>query len=287
LSGAGPDAPLAEHLAPLGSEDYYLARLHAPEARATVAVLLALEQQFQRLLLGEGDSGVLRLKLGWWQQTLHDWQPGAVRHPLLLHLETAPRLPLAHYRSLLAAAADAVETRLRWTQPATLEVAWQNFLDFEGRFGQLRAEAAAGAVAPAPNLLQQISAGTAWSASLQEAHALARKGVSLIPAASARAAGFDLDALLARPSGAAFIALAEAHVAHGFGAAATAARKLTAPWHAAALSARIRLALAQATLALVAEGGFAIYRERLSLTPLRRLLIAARVHWWERPGLSP
>lgn len=266
---------LEAHLAPIGSADYYLARMLPLPVRASVRALLGLQREWQSLLTRPGDAGVLRLRMYWWRQQLQaSTELTANRHPLLRALDASASLPPELLYPRLVAAHAAMAERLDWFRVAEAATLWQNLAAGEGSLGVLLVELVAGRELSDSSASQTLATALAWLEALESARALGQRGLSLIPLDWALAEGLDTEALLTGPKGPAWTRLAERYVQFALEPAESAWANVVATERQASLGLRIRSLHVVERLRLVREGGYAVFQQATELTPLRYLVLA-------------
>ncbi len=103
---------------PVGSAAYYSVRFSPPKLRHALAALHAWRGETRAVIKDCSDPGVARLKLQWWQEEIGRCHEGSPKHPLTQTLEPLIReheLPLQPFLELT----QAVEWDLRQITPGT------------------------------------------------------------------------------------------------------------------------------------------------------------------------
>jgi hypothetical protein len=287
--------PLAADLAPLGTEDYYIARLHPPRERLRVALHLALETRLLGLLREGRDRDAVGLRLRWWQDCLAAAAAGDFRHPLTARLGALdPDRPTA-WPAAFADAARGLELRLDWQTPPSAAEALDNLRRVEGALALalardlLRAEPEP----PALEAVAELAALTAWARGLQWLPHWQRLGLNWIPRetlaahADRHGRGPGGDAPGQSEGSDHWPRLAGDFIGQTLGQALAAHRRLPRAARAATLCVRIRHACGRAELAHAAAAGWPVLAERVTLTPIARLLIALGVKFLDRLPRGP
>jgi len=285
----------ADDLAPIGTEDYYIARLHAPAERLRVALHLALEARLLGLLTDTSDPATLRLKLCWWQDCLAAACADEFHHPLLARLGELDAGRPAHWRRAFADAAVALEERLAWQRPLAAEQILDHLRRVEGTLAHaLARDLAPQAAADACGDIAELAALTSWARGLQWLPHWQRLQIGWLPREALEAHVADRGIGVAGATASTvehdpehWPRLAEAFIGPVLERALAAHRRLPRSLRAVTLAVRIRHACGRAELARAAAAGWPVLRERATLTPIVRLLLALGVRHFDHLPRGP
>ncbi|MBK1630154.1 hypothetical protein CKO31_05235 [Thiohalocapsa halophila] len=258
---------------PPGSSLYYAVRFAPRELRDALAALAGFRHEVRAILDEVSDPGVARLKLDWWRDEIRRTLEGAPRHPLS-HVLTATLEPTASGERLPAgpflAIADAVEQELRRQRPPDTQALRAADTHDLGALFELLARAHGkhdeSAIAPA----RQIGGWCGSVRRLRDAGLLLRRDRSVLPTDTLAAAGLSHEAL--------------ASSEHRHRLPQLLAPEAEALCEAAPLTAsealpralRIQQRIHAALLEELLRSELAVVDQRIGLTPLRKLWIAAR-----------
>jgi len=226
--------------APPGSNFHYATLFHTAGERRDLYALFALRAEILRIVAGTPDAVVAAMRRSWWSDELARVATRQARHPVGMELQR-------------------LAERIQLDVPA------------------LRYFAAAGGTLPEPADLDRGAPGTAagiWDAAARAC------GVSAADAiAAAIRAGTLVDAVenlaSGRPAAAGSVSIRPADLGRHL---ASASRELAGRDAARAEFCRIMTGLSAALCAEMEADGTAIRQSRVSLTPLRKLWIAWRIH---------
>lgn len=123
---------------PTGSKAYYTVRFSPVAQQDRLALVFAWRQELLHIEAKARDPGVARLKLDWWREELERVRAGQSRHPLGQALEGLidGDTDLAPWRSML----DAIEDDIRKLQPQTEQDLVRQCQRFGGGFATLLAD---------------------------------------------------------------------------------------------------------------------------------------------------
>jgi phytoene/squalene synthetase len=274
-------------LAPQGSEDYYIARLHPPAERRAIALHLALEDRLLGVLRDARSPEAARLKLLWWRDSFAAAAADEFRHPLIHALAAERAGATSSWPAAFQGAAEALLERLDWQVPQPARVWLDNLSRCEGSIAAaLVAGRPHAPVASTVARVNALAAGTQWARGLQWLPRWQQLGLHWLPLEDLRQHALDDNPPAGEAADAApghrtghWPRLAAGFVNRGLALAIEARSALDGPARRAALAARIRLALGCAELRACADSDWPVLQERVALTPLTRLLTALAVSW--------
>lgn len=267
-----PDQYCRHQLSQSGSSAHYSVLFLPPDRRVATTALLALQRELDRAAERRAEGGLAQASLHWWTLEIERLSSGSPQHPVTRALW--PHLPT--YDLSVQMLAPALHARHRLLQD-------DRFEDFEsfgaycraasGVFGQMAARIG-GARHPASlSSAARLAAATTMIRWMRDAGRLARAGRHVFPAQ-------DLDACGVRPRD-----LLQNHYGAGFerlmGLAADRAWQelVIGPdtvERSALSSVIIAGVLYEALLKELERCRFRVLHQRIALTPIRKLLIAAR-----------
>lgn len=242
----------AEPLVPAGSDLYY-ALLYCPPPRTPVAALLAWHGRLLRVLLESSDRAVAVAQLQWWSEEIARLGHGAPRHPLT---RTLLRAGEAAAGPAMASALAAAMEQLHAPPPANaraLVARWQPL--GAPLWGQAAAWLAGRTPRP-PATVDPLAALAGAAAAVRSAPRQRQTGRWSVPTASTTPAGLR--------------ALADRLATEIDGAVAA----LPRPSRRALLPLVTLAAIEARTLRACTARDVDPTRERVALTPLRKLIIA-------------
>jgi len=292
---APPPVSGEDDLAPVGSEDYYIARMHPARERPRVAIHLALEARLLGLLLEGSEPSLVRLRLRWWQDCLAAACNGDYHHPLTARLGKLDAGTPGQWPAAFAQAALALEERLTWQTPRPADEILDNLHQVEGALAQALVRDLSPHTDPATlAAVRELAATTQWARGLQRLPRWQQLGLHWLPIEDLRAHApghGSADGVAGADHAGHAIAhwprLADAFVGRALGLALAAHRRLPRSTRGATLAVRIRHGCARAELARCAAAGWPVLRERVTLTPIARLIIALGVSCFDHLPKGP
>lgn len=254
-----------------GSALHYSLLFQAPATRVVLTALHALQRELDDIADECTDTGVARTKLGWWHDELGRAFADQARHPVTLLLTPALRehqLPRAWFDEFLQTALARLPP-LRYTR---LDDVLEHTLHGGGAIAALAALVLNGNPVTARTL----------GAALERAELLCDLGryarADRLPVALEELARFNVaTADILRGKGSeAFRSFMASEATRAEAALRDTLRALDPAGRRALLPLRIQACIALARLAAARQGGYAVLRQRPTLTPLRMLWIAWR-----------
>lgn len=273
----------AEKTVPVGSSVYY-AFLFLPPAQKTAATALyVLAGEAQDIVAKQQELSVAHAKLAWWRGEADRLGSGTSTHPVMSALEPyAADGTLAP--SLIEQIFDGVE----------MDLAQTRYLDYRGleRYCTLISGTVAEALArilgatdtSTLQYARQLGVALELTEILRDVGEHARRGRIYLPLDELKRFGVSVPDILQAHGGTEFVALMrfQSDRVRALYRAADAA--LPSPHRLHQRPGLIMAAHAQALLTELERDQFPVLRERVALTPMRKLLIAWRV-WLSRGRL--
>jgi phytoene synthase len=275
LEAMTPDQYCRHQLASNGSSIHYsLLFLPPPRRRAAVA-LHALSRELDDALERSTDTGVAHTRLAWWLQELERLFGGAPQHPVSRALEPH----VATYHLTLQDFLPALHARHRELE----QVRFERFEDYSqhclaaaGAFGELGSRMAGSDDPGAWARGARLALAVELIRRLRDVGRRARAGRSAVPQDDLKTFGVDADDLARSRYAAGFDALMQRQAGRARQALKDAVRDMPARERALQQPGIILGVLYETLLEELERSRFQVLHQRIALTPLRKLAIAAR-----------
>jgi phytoene synthase len=259
-----------------GSSFYYSALFLPSEQRAALTALQAFLREISEVGEECSDAAVARTKLAWWQEELESTFAAKPRHPV-----TKALLPvIGHYnlsREVLLRFIDDVSGSLQHARCRTF-IELREYCDRIGATGSLLSATILGCRQP-DTLASARELGVAFELArvVRDIGIDARRDRIYIPAEDLARLDIPETDVLAGVEHRNFQALMTQQVQRVEDCYRRAIVQLPQDERVQLLPSLITAAIARATLAKIREAGYPVLRERVTLTPLRKLWIAWRM----------
>lgn len=279
-----PDEYCQDKAARSGSSFYYSFLFLPSEQRRAITALYAFCREVDDVVDESSDAGLARTRLAWWRQELAKLYDGAPEHPVTRALQ--PHLQrFGIDRSRLEEIIDGMQ----------MDLDQDRYVDFEGLrlychrvagvVGTLSAGIFAGDGDPCREYAESLGVALQLTNIIRDVGDDARRGRIYLPIDDLRRFGVGTHEILDRRGGEAFVSLMrfQAERARDFYRQAYTA--LPASAARAQRPGLIMAAIYATLLDEIEDDGFRVLRQRVALTPARKLWIAWRT--WMRAGPQP
>lgn len=270
----------SEKVAPLGSSNYYALLWQVPKNRARMLAVLALRQELLDIPARVSDGQLALTKLNWWRDELGRAARGVAQHPVSSALQ-----PLLG-ESLLSSAeltsmADGIEMLLH-TGRLQDERALDEFCRLTGGLPwQMTARIAAPGAGPGFAYAEQIGVGLQLLETVQNLAAEAQRGMILAPISMLERHNLPVERLASTEPDEHFVALAADMLGRSCSALLVARQCLPGRVPAELRYLAALAAIANATIKELERAGLdTLASQRISLTPVRKLLLAWKSRWF-------
>lgn len=270
----------SEKAAPFGSAQYYVLLWQAPTLRAQMLAVLALRQELLDIPARVSDGQLALTKLNWWREEIARAARGVAQHPVSVALQ-----PLLANATLTAAEltlmCDAIELLLQ-TGRLVDETSLEAYCQHIGALPwQLTARLAAPTLVEGQRYAGKIGAGLQLLEMLQHLVAEAQRGVIFAPISMLERHELPVEQLVKAVADERFIALARDMLARSRECFAEARQSMSGRVPAALRYLTAAMAMGEATMSELERAGLAsLATQRLTLTPVRKLLIAWKCRWF-------
>lgn len=270
----------SEKVAPFGSSHYYALLWQPPKIRARMLVVLALRQELLDIPARVSDGQLALTKLNWWRDELGRAARGVAQHPVSSGLQPLLGEELITLPELMSMC-DGIEMLLH-TGRFQDEPALQTFCQqLGGQPWQLTARIAAPGSDSGQVYAAQVGVGLQLLEILQNLVAEAQRGMILAPVSMLERHSVPVDRLASATSDEYFIALAADLLAQSRAALLSARQHLPGRVPAELRYLAALSAMANATAKELERSGLAsLANQRISLTPVRKLLLAWKSRWF-------
>lgn len=270
----------SEKVAPFGSSHYYALLWQPPKIRARMLVVLALRQELLDIPARVSDGQLALTKLNWWRDELGRAARGVAQHPVSSGLQPLLGEELITLPELMSMC-DGIEMLLH-TGRLQDEPALQTFCQqLGGQPWQLTARIAAPGSDSGQVYAAQVGVGLQLLEILQNLVAEAQRGMILAPVSMLERHSVPVDRLASATSDEHFIALAADLLAQSRAALLSARQHLPGRVPAELRYLAALSAMANATAKELERSGLAsLANQRISLTPVRKLLLAWKSRWF-------
>ncbi len=270
----------SEKVAPFGSSNYYALLWQAPKTRTRMLAVLALRQELLDIPARVSDGQLALTKLNWWRDELARAARGVAQHPVSSGLQPLLGESLLSLPELTSIC-DGVEMLLH-TGRLQDEAALMKFCSLTGGLPwQLTARIAAPGDASGLAYAEQIGVGLQLLETLQNLVAEAQRGMILAPTSMLERHNLPVERLSSAEPDEHFVALAEDMLARSQSALLAARQQLPGRVPAALRYLAALAAMANATATELERSGLdSLASQRLSLTPVRKLLLAWKSRWF-------
>lgn len=270
----------SEKVAPFGSSHYYALLWQPPKIRARMLAVLALRQELLDIPARVSDGQLALTKLNWWRDELGRASRGVAQHPVSSGLQ--PLLGEAQIAlPELTSMCDGIEMLLH-TGRLQDEPSLQTFCQqLGGRPWQLTARIAAPGFDSGQVYAGEIGVGLQLLETLQNLVAEAQRGMILAPTSMLERHNLPVDRLASATPDEHFVALAADWLAKSRSALLAARQSLPGRVPAELRYLAALSAIANATAKELERTGLAsLANQRISLTPVRKLLLAWKSRWF-------
>lgn len=270
----------AEKAAPVGSSVYY-AFLFLPRVQKTAATALyALAREAQDIVTKPQELSVAHAKLAWWRGEVARLGSSTPTHPIMSALE-----PYAAdgtlTPSLIEPLFDGVEMDLAQTRYLDYRGLERYCALISGTVAEALARILGGTDVSTLQYARQLGIALELTEILRDVGEHARCGRIYLPLDELKRFGVSAPDVLQAHGGAEFVALMRFQSERVRALYRTANAALPLPHRLHQRPGLIMAAHAQALLIELERDQFPVLRERIALTPMRKLLIAWRV-WFSR-----
>jgi phytoene synthase len=280
-----PDAYCQQKAAASGSSFYYSFLFLPPRQRRAITALYAFCREVDDVVDEVSDPSVAASKLGWWTQEIGRLFDGEPQHPVTRAL--APHL---------ATCGITRERLLQIIEGMTMDLQQTRYLDHAalqrychlvaGVVGELAAGIFGTRSAATLEYARQLGQALQMTNILRDVGEDARRGRIYLPIEDLQRHGVTAADLLTSRYSDGFVPLMQFQTARARAAYRAALRALPADEVRAQRTGLIMGAIYMALLDEIERSGFQVLHQRISLTPLRKLLIAWRT-WVFGPRRLP
>jgi 15-cis-phytoene synthase len=276
-----PEQYVQDKAAKSGSSFYYAFLFLPPPRRAAITAFYAFCREVDDVVDEVSDPGVAATKLAWWRQEVAASFAGTPSHPVMKAL-----MPLASSYQIEARHLQAV------IDGCQMDLEQSRFLDFAGL--QRYCHLVAGVVGEvAANIFGRTAASTlVYAHRLGQAMQLtniirdvgddARRGRIYLPMSEMQQFGVKANEVLNRGYSDRFAALMRFQAERAHRTYDDALAHLASADRAAQKPGLMMANIYRTLLREIEKGNFQVLHQRTSLTPLRKLWIAARTNWTGR-----
>lgn len=270
----------SEKVAPFGSSNYYALLWQAPKTRARVLAVLALRQELLDIPARVSDGQLALTKLNWWREELARAARGVAQHPVsngLQPLLGESLLSLAELTSMC----DGIEMLLH-TGRLHDEAALLAFCRLTGGLPwQLTARIAAPGDVSGLAYAEQVGVGLQLLDAMQILVVEAQRGMILAPTSMLERHGLPVERLASAEPDEHFVALAKDMLTRSKSTLLAARQQFPGQVPAALRYLVALAAMANATMKELERSGLeSLTSQHLSLTPVRKLLLAWKSRWF-------
>jgi 15-cis-phytoene synthase len=263
-----------ERVAVPGSNYYYSTVFLPAERQRPLHVIFAFKEELTAIPKTCADPGVARLKLEWWRQELRAvFSGGRSAHPVATALaELAERVAAPK----IFAAIDAVEHDIGPLACPTFADLTAHFGRVYGGFWRIAAGIAGFDDSATPDRIADLGSAIDLSQSLQDVRIDATQGRAALPAAELNAHGIDPYDLSSPQAPGRLRPMLAVHIERLRGLLSDGIARVPTLDRMRQLNTLVMANLLLVILEEIKHDGYRVSEHRLTLTPVRKLLIAWR-----------